>query len=572
MRVTNINDADLSAFPFDYDLTMAILLTNADGTVYHRYGGRAHVSPMHIDGLLDLLQGGLKSHSEHVSAKQAKPPPPMVVSKLVQRELYGKMKPVYGCYHCHHVREAQQALSIKQGKWTPDQFWIWPDPVRLGLVMNQKKQNLISKVLPRSTAAAAGIKSGDTLLRLSGKKMLTKYDIQWILEKSPGTALDLDYIVSRNGKPLAGRMALGEAWKVGEPDEYAWRVTNIYTRHMQKYLPTPGLVGKTIKGVDLAMHQLRHDEFAMKVTRLNYGTHLAGVRIGDVIVSASGRSNFFSAREFFHWCEVQRRQGKDLKLGLIRRGRRMHVMVGLNYLNFPSVEKSPEIMLGFTAQEVGWTTGLRVGNVKEGSSAERTGLKHGDGILLVDGQQILSYKILEEHLNLKLPGDLLTLKVKRGDREMDVAYVLADKESEKSDLAALSGEVKKARQELTCSVSMNLQEGDHIYSVHKKGFGLPTRLEFRGTGFELLGDIDEPEPIKKQDSALVMWMHQGTLLFKQKIVVTDPDNFNLVLRVYAQVCDDKRCSELRSVISNQGKGVIFTEYRGEFDSLPKAGE
>jgi membrane-associated protease RseP (regulator of RpoE activity) len=527
---------------------------------------------MHIEGLLELLQGGLESHKQYVAVKSAKPPPPMVVSELVERELYGKMKPVYGCYHCHHVREAQQALAIKQGKWTPDQFWIWPDPVRLGLVMDQRRQNHVSAVIPGSAAVTAGVKSGDVLVSLSGKKVLTKYDIQWILEKCPGTAVELDYVVSRAGRMLSGRMKLGEAWKVGEPAEYAWRVSNIYTRHMQKYLPTPGLVGETIKGTDRVLHQLRKGEFALKVTRLNYGTHLSGIRMGDVIVSVSGRSGFASAREFFHWCEVLRRQGKDLKLGLLRRGRKMHVMVGLNYLNFPSVEKSPEVMLGFTAQEVGWETGLRVGNVREGSGAERTGLKHGDSILLVDGRKMLSYKALEEHLNLKLPGDLLTLKIKRGGKELDVAYVLADKKNEKSDLAMLSAEVTKAGQKLTCVVSINLQEGDHVYSVHKKGFGLPTRLEFRGKGYKVLGGVEEPDPVEVKDGGDVMWIHEGSLLFKQRIVVTDPDNFNLVLRVYAQVCDDQQCSELRSVISNRGQGVGFSEHRGDFDRLPVIGE
>lgn len=66
-----------------------------------------------------------------------------------------------------------------------------------------------------------------------------------------------------------------------------------------------------------------------------------------------------------------------------------------------------------------------------------------------------------------------------------------------------------------------------------------------------------------------MWVHQGALLFKQKIVVTDPENFHLVLRTYAQVCDEERCSELRAVYANQGQGVIFTEYRGDFEELPK---
>ncbi|GEM_PF-1309052 len=570
VRITNINDVDLSDFPFDYDLTLAILLSHPDGTVYHRYGGRTHVSPMQMSGLMDLLKGGLETHRKYV--KNPNPPKkkkPLVVSQLVEMELSHKMKPVYGCYHCHHVREAQQSLSIKMDTWKPDQYWIWPEPSRIGLVMDQKQQNLVTDVVADSAAEVAGVKRGDVLLTLSGKRMLSKYDIQWILESSPSSEMELAFKVSRAGELVSGKMKLEEAWKVGDPKEDDWRVSNIFTRHMQKYLPTPGLTGDKLEGNELMIHRLHAGEFAMKVTRLNYGTHLAGVRIGDIVISASGKSDFKSARDFFHWCEVERRAGRDLELGLIRKDKRMRMMVNLNYLNFPSVERSPEAVLGFTAQEVGWDSGLRVGNVKEGSSAESTGLKHGDGILLVDGQKITEYKALENHLNLKSPGDFLTLKIRRGGKVYDFAYMLADKDAEKSDLAVLSDRVKEKDQELTCLISMNLKDGKHIYSMHQKGMGLPTRLEFRGAGFKLLGEINEPAPRKMGEGDGVTWVLEGAVLFKQKIEVTDPAHFQLVIRAYAQICDETSCSELQSVIFSRGGDVGFTEFQGDFESLPE---
>ena len=525
---------------------------------------------MQMSGLMDLLKGGLETHRNYL--KNPQPPKkkkPLVVSELVETELFHKMKPVYGCYHCHHVREAKQNLSIKMDTWKPDQYWIWPEPSRIGLVMDQKQQNLVSDVLDGSAAEVAGVKRGDVLLTLSGKRMLSKYDIQWILESSPSSEMALDFEVSRVGKVVSGKMKLEEAWKVGDPKDDVWRVSNIFTRHMQKYLPTPGLMGEEIESNELMIHRLRAGEFALKVTRLNYGTHLAGVRIGDIVISASGKSDFKSARDFFHWCELQRRLGHDLELGLIRKEKRMRMMVNLNYLNFPSVEKSPEVVLGFTAQEVGWDSGLRVGNVQDGSSAESTGLKHGDGILLVDGEKITEYKELESHLNLKSPGDFLTLKIRRGGQVYDFAYMLADKDAKKSDLAVLSDGVKQKGQELTCLISMNLEDGKHIYSMHQKGMGLPTQLEFRGAGFKLLGEMREPAPRKIGAGDDVTWVLEGAVLFKQKIEVTDPTHFQLVIRAYAQICDESSCSELQSVIFNRGKGVGFTEFLGDFESLPE---
>jgi S1-C subfamily serine protease len=569
VRITNINDVDLRQFSFDFDLTMAILLTHADGTVFHRYGGRSYVSPMKMDTLLWLLEEGVKSYAEYRESPSAPAAQaPLIVSQLVESKLKGKMEPMYGCYHCHHVREAEQSLAIANDTWTPDQYWIWPRPARLGLLMDQARQNQVTKVAPESAAALAGIEPGDTLLRLSGKRMLTKYDIQAVLEESPGTALRLDFVVSREGKERAGVLELEDAWKVGNPQDNAWRVNNVFTHHMQKYLPTPGLVGEPLEPNELVLHRLENGAFGLKVTRLNYGTHLAGLRLGDVVVSANGKTEFETVREFYHWCETQRREGQDLEIGLLRSDKRMRVMVGLNYLNFPSVEKSPEILLGFTPQEVGWDTGLRVGHVMGGSSAELTGLRHGDRLLLVDGKKVLRYKALEALLNLKLPGDFLTLKIGRNEEVYDFAYVLADKEKETSNLAYLSAEVSEKGQELTCVVSMNLAPGDHIYSMHKKGFGLPTHVEFRGAGYELLGGVEEPVPVKVEEGGSeAMWVLRGSILFKQQIRITDPDKFHLALWVYAQVCDDQRCSELRAVVDADGSGVSFSEYDGDFESL-----
>ena len=38
VRVKNMAGVDLALYRFDYDLTFAALLMNADGTIYHTYG------------------------------------------------------------------------------------------------------------------------------------------------------------------------------------------------------------------------------------------------------------------------------------------------------------------------------------------------------------------------------------------------------------------------------------------------------------------------------------------------------------------------------------------------------
>ena len=50
VRITDMAGVDLSMFRFDFDLTFAVLLMNADGTIYHTFAGRDWT---HADSHLD---------------------------------------------------------------------------------------------------------------------------------------------------------------------------------------------------------------------------------------------------------------------------------------------------------------------------------------------------------------------------------------------------------------------------------------------------------------------------------------------------------------------------------------
>ena len=324
VRITNINEIDLSRFPFDYDLTMAFLLAHPDGTVYHRYGGRADVSPMNVATLIDVLNKGVATHREYSNAPRPPgPKDPWTIRGLVRSKLKGIMKPVNGCYHCHYVREANQYLAVRDRTWTPDHFWIWPLPERIGLELDQDKQYRVQHAIAGSAAAVAGLRAGDVLRTLAGNRVLTKYDIQWVLENASSDAVVLTYSALRRGEITRGTLRLDRGWKIGDPRDYDWRVDNVYTEHMRKYLPTPGLIGDWLTGSALADLDLPSDGFALRVTHANYGAHVSGIRRGDVVLGAGNRSDFKTPRDFYHWCEMMRLGKKDIKLELLRRGSRM---------------------------------------------------------------------------------------------------------------------------------------------------------------------------------------------------------------------------------------------------------
>jgi len=248
----------------------------------------------------------------------------------------------------------------------------------------------------------------------------------------------------------------------------------------------------------------------------------------------------------------------------------MNVMVPLASLNYSRVEKAPQAVLGFIVQQLSGGAGLRVGHVTDGCSAERAGLLIGDRIERIDGKKMASHEAVLEHLNYKAPGDLLTIDVRRDGKPLEFGFVLSGEEERRSEVARFDEPVTESGQELTCTVTINLPEGKHIYSMHRRGFGVPTQLSFRGRGYELVGSAEEPPPAKVVSEGLEpTWILEGRVELRQRIRVTDVERFQVLLQIYAQVCDEERCHEFRAVVGSDGSAGEFSEYRGRFERQPK---
>ena len=398
---------------------------------------------------------------------------------------------------------------------------------------------------------------------LDGKRILTKYDIQWVLDQSDGGPIKIPYTLLREGNPIDGSFSLEPGWKVGDPKEYSWRVENPFTAHMIKFLPAPGFVGERLGVEELRTLNLPDDQFALRVEKLNYGPYQAGIRVGDVILGAAGVTEFDSTRDFYAWCEQLRREGRDIKIQLRREGHELAMMVSLNYLNYSRMERAPRVQAGFIAQQLTGNAGVRVGHVTEGSSAKNSGIRHGDRIVRFDGEPVETREKLMTLFNQKTPGDLVMLDLVRNGKLLQLSYSLSAENQEGSEVARLEENVTHAGQHLDCIVSIPLLPGRHIYSVHKKSIGLPTEVKFRGLGFRLAGGLIEPLPIKTNQGD---WILEGDVELRQPIEITDPETFQMLLEVTAQVCDDRSCHLFHSVLQSR-EGIGFSEYDGDFKSL-----
>jgi serine protease Do len=149
----------------------------------------------------------------------------------------------------------------------------------------------------------------------------------------------------------------------------------------------------------------------------------AGIKAGDVILSMNGKpiSSFASFRADIGTMPI----GTKVTLGLLREGKPMNVDVTIEQSTQTPKVESGNIYTGIEGAELsngsaGDQKGVKVDEVKAGSTAARIGLKKGDVILGVNQQKVTNLGELRKILDTK--PNVLALDIQRGDTSI---YLLA---------------------------------------------------------------------------------------------------------------------------------------------------
>ena len=126
VRVTDMQAVDLNRYPFDFDLTLIVLLANADGTIYHRCGGRTHDDPlawMSQKILVDVMRATLTEHASY--QKNPRPPEMRPARTIYDDKLFARrMQPKRpDCIHCHQIHEAEVRGRQARGEFDRDSVW-----------------------------------------------------------------------------------------------------------------------------------------------------------------------------------------------------------------------------------------------------------------------------------------------------------------------------------------------------------------------------------------------------------------------------------------------------------------
>lgn len=302
VRLINANAIDLSKFQFDYDLSFSTLMFHADGTLIARYGSWQHqLDEMETSTV--SLQAALKrtldlhrnwdSIKDTLASKQGGPTPfalPIEIPGLAgkyERELKWDGNVVQSCVHCHQIGDAYRAWYRKRGERIPeDLIYPMPDPITVGVRMDQRSGVKIASVEEGSLGGRSGLLKGDEVLRIDGAPVVSLADVAWALHRAGAEGVQ-DWVVERGGKPVAIRMELSEGWRLKSDIE-----SRVGTWQMRA-MALGGMVLRTVSGSKRAELGLVKEDLGLVVQGLGeYGEHAAaknaGFRKGDVILRIEG--------------------------------------------------------------------------------------------------------------------------------------------------------------------------------------------------------------------------------------------------------------------------------------------
>lgn len=312
VRLTRIDDLDLSLFDFDYDLTMMVFFMDAEQRLYARYGQRDAEGPdtrQSLDGLRYTMQSVLTMHqrTDKLFAPRAQEAPKHI--RDVARGMRGR-----GCLHCHQVKEILNTELKRTGKWERELVWRYPLPDNLGFVLAVDRGNVVEQVKPGTPAARAGLKSGDVVRQLNGIPVHSIADAQYGLDRASsqgGVALAWE----RAGENLSGTLPLPEGWR---RSDISWR------RSMDRMVPSARLSGRDLTTEEKKALGLPPAQLAF---RQQYPVHSqardAGVRQDDVILGFDDKRLETDCTGFIYHVRQNYLVGDRVTINLLRDGQRI---------------------------------------------------------------------------------------------------------------------------------------------------------------------------------------------------------------------------------------------------------
>jgi hypothetical protein len=327
VRLVQMKGVDLNYFPFDRDLSFAVLLMNADGTIYGRYGTRATISRtemthVSLPSFGKALQRALELHKSYPANKESlaakRSPPGKYQFAEEMPHLQGIRGPttVHNCIHCHMAGEGEVARRWKDGALTRSDIWVYPLPENLGLQLDVNDGLLVKQVREGTPAAGAGLRAGDELLAMNGQPLVSQGDIQWVLHHLPLES-ELNVRFRRGGETQERTLALSGNWR---KTDVSWRESLTGIR--------PGIYVRPISDGERRSKRIPATGMALGVRYVpGKAARAAGLRQGDVILAVDGETGLLGEGDFLEYLRIE--SANEVALRINRRGQELELKLPL---------------------------------------------------------------------------------------------------------------------------------------------------------------------------------------------------------------------------------------------------
>jgi S1-C subfamily serine protease len=155
---------------------------------------------------------------------------------------------------------------------------------------------------------------------VNGVPVASFADLQYALHRAPARG-SVPVAWERAGKPHTGRLELADGWR---KTDVSWRWS---LRGLQ---PEP-----CVDGADLTPREKQELGLGAKQLAFRQGPFVtpparhAGVQINDVIVGVDGRRLEMTARQFGAYVRLHYRPGDEVRLNVLRAGKRLELTLKL---------------------------------------------------------------------------------------------------------------------------------------------------------------------------------------------------------------------------------------------------
>lgn len=343
VRLTSAKDVDLGLLPMadfqDMDTSWWSWLLAPDGRIYGVFGGRDHTGDAPRTSkaaLIATLKRVLDTHHDPRSKTwDAFPASPSQIANrkseipLTPTQLKGfqtwldaapyrgKELANQGCIHCHQVQEImmQTAIDLKQFDKKTD-LDIWPLPENTGVTLDRDHGLLVKSVAADSAAARAGLRAGDQLAAVEGRRLFSQADFRAALHRAAKTGpVTIDLVYQRGNDVKTATLALDGNWR---KTNNGWRIsfsegvfgpfpgfwTNDASRHREaRRIPANAMAVQPF----FPKEQQNDTNPAWK----------AGLRPGDVITAVNGQSPNVAGRPWIVWFRQTNEKGDRIRLTVV---------------------------------------------------------------------------------------------------------------------------------------------------------------------------------------------------------------------------------------------------------------